>query len=671
MKFIYILFAVLITSFTVCAAPPTIPTSNLSFLAINGASLNIGWTAGNGTKRIIIARAGSAVTAVPQNGIDYNHDNNFGSGDAIAPGQFVIYDNAFTSFFLTGLTPGTQYFFAFFEYNGAGTNTEYLVANPLTGSCSTSATPTLQTSNMVFSNITANTATANFTAGNGARRLILLREGSAVNADPVDLQSYGGTNVFGTGTQIGTGNYVLYSSSGTSTVFTNLNAGITYHVAAYEYNGLGEPVYMRPAYRTSFTTRTVPTIPSSGITATVIDGKELSFDWTSGNGLRRIIVAKAGSPVTALPADGTTYTANPVFGNGTAIAPGEFVVYDGNFHGTIISGLNPATVYHIRIFEYDGNGTNNLYLRTAFGEANASTAVTPSLQASAVSASNITATSMQLNWTNGNGKGRFILARKNAAVNVTPQDFTTYDANSDFGMGQQIGAGNYVLGYVVSNGLIVHNLEANTTYHFALFEYNGLNQPLYRSPAATFSATTTGVVPVKLSSFTGAVAGKSVRLKWITEVEINTSHFTVLRSTDGRDYAPLKTIGAAGNSQLPVTYSIEDFSALTGSVFYKLEITDNDGKTAYSPVIQLFIGESKGIILKMSNPDNNTLQVHINNQYENLTCWSIINAGGQLIGKNSSSQALININISNLPSGMYWLVVANPFGKETRAFIRK
>jgi hypothetical protein len=86
------------------AASPTVPASNLSFNIIEGSFLNIGWHAGNGARRIMIARAGSPVTAVPQNGIDYTENTTFGNGTAILPGQYVVYDNAFTSFYLTGLT---------------------------------------------------------------------------------------------------------------------------------------------------------------------------------------------------------------------------------------------------------------------------------------------------------------------------------------------------------------------------------------------------------------------------------------------------------------------------------------------------------------------------------------------------------------------------------------
>ena len=94
--------------------------------------------------------------------------------------------------------------------------------------------------------------------------------------------------------------------------------------------------------------------------------------------------------------------------------PGEFVVYDDNFNETTVKGLNPATTYYFRIYEYDGSGTGTIYLKTSFASASSSTAVTPTVQASNLAAINITENSLNLTWTEGNGKGGFVVARQGA-----------------------------------------------------------------------------------------------------------------------------------------------------------------------------------------------------------------------------------------------------------------
>ena len=52
----------------------------------------------------------------------------------------------------------------------------------------------------------------------------MAREGGAVNADPKNGTAYTANAVFGSGTEIGTGNFVVYNGSGTSVNITGLNS---------------------------------------------------------------------------------------------------------------------------------------------------------------------------------------------------------------------------------------------------------------------------------------------------------------------------------------------------------------------------------------------------------------------------------------------------------------
>jgi hypothetical protein len=283
----YFTLFLLALSFVSIAAPPTVPASNFGFYTIDGGYFNLGWTAGNGARRIMVAKAGSAPTFTPQNGVDYNANTTFGLGQEVAPGEFIVYDHTSSSFFLMGLTPATQYFFRIFEYNGTGAATEYLTSSFLSGNGWTSATPTVQTSNASFYNITANSINIQWTNGNGLRRLIIAREAAPVNAEPVNNESYSGASyIFGNGTSLGNGNYAVYRSNGDYTSVTNLKPGTVYHFAFYEFNGNQQPQFLKPAYTTSVITRSGPTVASSGISITKADGKELAMSWTNGNGQR-------------------------------------------------------------------------------------------------------------------------------------------------------------------------------------------------------------------------------------------------------------------------------------------------------------------------------------------------------------------------------------------------
>jgi hypothetical protein len=478
---------------SISTAPrPTIASSGLGFLTIEGDRVTLTWTSGNGSRRIVVARAGSAVTAVPVDGIDYNANSIFGSGDAIQPGEFVVFDNTSSSLVVSGLSPNIIYHFRIYEYDGSGSNIAYLTSTFASGSQSTSVTPGTQASNAIVSNITGNSATLSWTNGSGARRLVLARQGSAVNFAPVDLENYSASPSFGGGTQLGTGNYAIYSSTGNTVNVTNLLPNTTYHFEIFEYNGSNAPVYLRPGALANFTTSAHPTIASSNLQFTQVDGDRMVPYWTTGNGTRRIMIARAGGPVTAIPVDGVDYTASAVFGSGDAIQPGEFVVFDntGGSGGFTLTGLQPATTYHFRIYEYNGTGATTAYLTSSFGSGSQATLSAPATQASAINFTNIGGSTFRINWTNGNGTSRIVLLKQGSAVDANPVNLTTYNGNASFGTGTQIGSGNFAVLTGNSNNVTITNVLPGTTYHTAIFEFNGSNGPVYLVPGAIASITT-------------------------------------------------------------------------------------------------------------------------------------------------------------------------------------
>jgi len=110
---------------------PTTNASTLSFSNIGCSSIDLSWTSGNGTNRIVVASS-SPITGSPTDQINYNSNTNFGTGDIISAGEFVVYNNTGNSFTVTGLSTSTTYYFSIFEYNGTNPNcTEnYLTSSP-------------------------------------------------------------------------------------------------------------------------------------------------------------------------------------------------------------------------------------------------------------------------------------------------------------------------------------------------------------------------------------------------------------------------------------------------------------------------------------------------------------------------------------------------------------
>jgi len=106
------------------AISPTIAASAAVFSHIGCNSIQLSWTNGNGTRRIVVVYPG-AVT-LPVNATTYTHNFDYASGGALGTGH-VVYDSTGNSVTIIGLSASTSYTFAVFEYD-AGPN--YLTTAP-------------------------------------------------------------------------------------------------------------------------------------------------------------------------------------------------------------------------------------------------------------------------------------------------------------------------------------------------------------------------------------------------------------------------------------------------------------------------------------------------------------------------------------------------------------
>jgi hypothetical protein len=500
------------------SAAPTLPATNFNGFNIEGNRLGINMTAGNGARRIIVIREGMPVSNVPVNGVDYNYDQDFGEGDELSPGEgeFVIFDGTGASVYATGLNPSTTYHFSIFEYNGTGAGTEYLLT-PLSGTLTTLSAPAVQAGGLTFSNPSGFSLDLTWTRGDGAYSLVVARAGAPVDANPTDLSSYTPYSSFGTGSRIGTDNYAVYKGTGNTVTVTNLQPGVSYHFAVFEYNGVSGPVYLVPGHTGSATTTTYPTDPGSGMSFTSNEGNRIQGNWTPGDGVRRIVVV-SGSAVTGTPTDGISYSASSNFSSGDEISPGEYVVYNGGGSNFTVQGLMPDELYYFKVFEYNGTeGNNTYYLTTGAISGSYTTLGPPTTGVQNITFSNVTGSSLTLSWTNGDGGNRLVLGREGAAVDYTPSDLEYFSSSStNFMSATSIGSDNKVLYRGPGNSVTITNLNPGVTYHFTVFEYNGFSGPVYYSPGTSASQATDNSPPATAATnlYTNSHEGNRFNLYW-------------------------------------------------------------------------------------------------------------------------------------------------------------
>jgi hypothetical protein len=151
---------------------------------------------------------------------------------------------------------------------------------------------------------------------------------------------------YGSGSQIGTGNYVVVAGAGKSgsATITGLSAGTSYHIAVYPYNGSGSMLNYRT---TSPATASVTILPDPTAATATVDGKTMvRLAWTKNASYGVMIVYKQGSASTA-PTQGTAYNVGGACGGGTVIYKGtgaslEHVVASDKAH-------------HYAFYSYSGN----------------------------------------------------------------------------------------------------------------------------------------------------------------------------------------------------------------------------------------------------------------------------------------------------------------------------
>jgi hypothetical protein len=165
-------------------------------------------------------------------------------------------------------------------------------------------------------------------------------------------------------------------------------------------------------------------------------------------------------------------------------------------------------------------------------------------------------------------------------------------------------------------------------------------------------------LPVKYYAFTAASNDQSVLLNWITESEINNSHYEVERSFDGNKFSTVGTVAA--NSKKEYDFKDESSSLKENTIaYYRLKQVDVDGKFTYSNILNVRLKINAEVKMQVSpNPFVEAITTRFMATEKGKAEIRIMNTKGQIV-----SNKIINIikgynniqidGLSNLPSGIF------------------
>jgi len=212
------------------------------------------------------------------------------------------------------------------------------------------------------------------------------------------------------------------------------------------------------------------------------------------------------------------------------------------------------------------------------------------------------------------------------------------------------------------NSILAYSCEGSCSYAMSVtgnFQNGTLGNTASAFTHIAKSCHIGGALPIKLLSFKVELKSSNAILHWeIAEAE-NGSKFELEKSKDGTHFNVITT--QTGDA-LKKFFSFNDQNLAFGVSFYRLKMTDLDGKVTNSSVLQ--VNNSKNVIVTVyPNPSIRTGSMTMVSNTEVLS-WKISNTAGQIVMISEQKQLAGSITIKAPPtSGTYFLEVTSASGK--------
>ncbi len=216
---------------------------------------------------------------------------------------------------------------------------------------------------------------------------------------------------------------------------------------------------------------------------------------------------------------------------------------------------------------------------------------------------------------------------------------------------------------LIGTGQIIGNNNTEKINIGAVTKYDG-SKDFSKSGAAIATATTgvspfgftpTGLLAVKLESFTAEQYNSAVLLKWSTSAEISNDYFAIQRSYDGSSWTTIATVKGNGTTQTVSTYRYTDNNSNNALIYYRLRQVDIDGASEFSVVRT--IGSNVSTVSKIY-AFNKNIVIEPTKDIKTAVNVAVMTTGGQLILKQQySGAAKITINLTSANTGGNIVVV--------------
>ena len=174
-------------------------------------------------------------------------------------------------------------------------------------------------------------------------------------------------------------------------------------------------------------------------------------------------------------------------------------------------------------------------------------------------------------------------------------------------------------------------------------------------------------LPIHLTNFNAALQNNKVLVSWIMDNESGERMYEVEKSTDGKNFSTFNTVTPLNNGNSKYAITDANFN-VKGSAYYRLKVTDNDGKITYS-TIAVVNGNVKPVTISVY-PNPATEFLVVNHPVAKNGVLKIHRIDGTLLSaqKVNDGNAQTYISVNNLAKGNYAVSYSDDQQLETVLF---
>jgi len=334
--------------------------------------------------------------------------------------------------------------------------------------------PTVQSGNLVFTPIAINTLTANWTNGNGGKRIVIMNTTNSFTA-PIN-----GVEPTANALYNGTGEQVVYNGTGSSVNISGLTASTQYWFKVYDYS-YGAALY--PIYQVTSSTNNPNSVTTLGaVVAPTVTTPTVSSILNNSALLGGTITSDGGASITDR---GTVWkTTSRVTTSDNLLSEGGTAT--GSFTSNRTS-LPSKTLIYYAAYATNSAGTSLSAESSFYTKADLPTTAVGSFATNTISDN----TQLQLTWIPATNADGYLITQKvgGSPAGTAPANGIAYSAGDVLGTG--------IVCAIIKSGsaatVNITGLLAGSQYTFRIypFGYDGLNAQTFNY-ASSLSADASG-----------------------------------------------------------------------------------------------------------------------------------------------------------------------------------